>query len=330
MTGIQRYPDFESAYLEQLFDIYKNPQFINSPRGNKSKETLSVSYCIENPRERLVRCKARKYNLVFNFAEVLWYLAASSELAHMAFYGPLMSKFSADGQRLQGTAYGPRIFFAGPAQVNQWTNVVRTLRADPDSKRALIQIFAAEELIDVSSIDVACTVGLQYFIREGKVHSTGFMRANDAFRGCVSDVFAFTFLHELMACDLGLELGEYAHMVSSYHIYDYDTPRVVAMLEDPSRIDDATPFPKMPSGDNWPHIRAVIAHERALRLAHVSMTAADIERLPLPAYLQHVVCLFAIHAERHHAKRIDREKLALLPACFARSLENLYRAELAR
>ena len=92
----------------------------------------------------------------------------------------------------------------------------------------------------------------------------------------------------------------------------------------------ATPFPQMPSGDNWPHIRAVIAHERALRLAHVSMTAADIERLPLPAYWQHVVCLFAIHAERHHAKRIDREKLALLPACFARSLENLYRAELAR
>ena len=39
------------------------------------------------------------------------------------------------------------------------------------------------------------------------------MRANDAYRGNASDVFSFTFLQELLAHQLDLELGSYTHVV---------------------------------------------------------------------------------------------------------------------
>ena len=324
MSGVPSYPVFEAAYVDQLKLVYETPQFKNAPRGNRSHENLSVAFRIENPRDRLVRVAARKYNVVFNFAEVLWYLSGSPELAMIAFYAPLISKYSADGHRLQGTAYGPRLFQYGGAAVNQWNTVLNVLKEDPDSKRAFMQIFAAEELLIQNNIDVACTLGLQYFIREGSLHGAGFMRANDAFRGVVSDVFAFTFLLELMASELGLQLGGYTHLVSSYHVYEADFSRVTAVLNDPRAVDGATPFPSMPKGDNWASIRDVLRLERDLRCKHLTLTRAGLERLSLPTYWRDVVCLFALNAERTHSGKVDREKLALLPPCFGRLLENLW------
>jgi hypothetical protein len=63
MTTIPKYPDFESAYLDQLERVYKEPQFTNPPRGNPSREILSLAYRMEDPRERAVRRAARRTNL---------------------------------------------------------------------------------------------------------------------------------------------------------------------------------------------------------------------------------------------------------------------------
>jgi thymidylate synthase len=324
MSHIVSYPDFHAAYLTELRRVCEQAEFVNAPRGNRSREILSVAYRIENPRERIVRRVGRKYNLFFNFAEVLWYLSGSSELAMIACYGPLIARYSADGHRLNGSAYGPRIFQYGGACINQWDSVVRVLREDPDSKRAFIQVFSPAELLQPGNIDVACTLGLQYFIREGALHAAGFMRANDAFRGSVSDVFAFTFLQELMANELGLKLGTYTHFVSTYHVYDADLPRVRATLDDPRELEGAKSFPEMPAGNNWASIRRVLELERNLRQGTLRLKTSDLAKLDLPPYWRNVVCLFALHAEFRHDERIDAEKVALLPACFGSAVRNLW------
>ena len=114
-----------------------------------------------------------------------------------------MTKYSADGRTLQGTAYGPRIFNYPRVDLDQWARIRTVLREDPDSKRAGIQIFDPIELRESNNIDVACTLALQFLIRDGALCTVGFMRANDAFRGMVSDIFSFTMLQELMARQLG-------------------------------------------------------------------------------------------------------------------------------
>ena len=51
------------------------------------------------------------------------------------------------------------------------------------------------------------------------------MRSNDAYIGLAHDVFAFTFMQEIVARDVGLDLGTYTHSVGSLHLYDQDERR---------------------------------------------------------------------------------------------------------
>jgi thymidylate synthase len=261
---------------------------------------------------------------VFNFAEVLWYLSGRDCLDQIEFYAPTMRNYSADGKVLTGTAYGPRIFDFGFANIDQWNSIIRTLREDPDSKRAMIQIFTPEELLIEANIDVACTIGLQYMIREGELHAVTFMRANDAFRGAVSDVFSFTFLQELLAHQLGLQLGTYTHVAGSYHLYAADDARADELLADTTDEVSEAPFPRMPDGDNWPAIREVLAIEQSIRTGRVALGRSKIESLQIDPYWQQIVGLFALYGQLRFGPRVDEELLDFLTPLYSSMFTNVW------
>jgi thymidylate synthase len=318
-----QYDNFDEAYLTLLRRVRDHPEFRNAPRGFRSREVLGVTYRLTNPRERIVRTPSRRTNIIFNFAESLWYLSGSNSLDMMCFYAPSMGKYSADGRTLRGTAYGPRIFTFGGAGVDQWGSVVKTLRADPDSKRALIQIFAPEELLDPENIDVACTIGLQYLIRHGRLHAVSFMRANDAYRGAVSDVFSFTFLQEVLAHQLGLELGSYTHVAGSYHLYESDDGLADRVLADAAPVN-FEPFPVMPAGDNWDALHQIFTLERALRNGQLILGPRDIEKLGLPHYWAQVIALLSLHARYRHDRTVDSDLMGVLDPLYVRLVKNCW------
>ncbi len=99
------------------------------------------------------------------------------------------------------------------------------------------------------------------FCAERKIIHDDLMRANDAFRGIVSDVFSFTFVQELLARQLGLEVGSYCHMVGSAHVYESDyqwAEKVIAEAEKIQSYMYPFSFPRMPLGDNWRYIHVVL------------------------------------------------------------------------
>ncbi|HEV2342909.1 MAG TPA: thymidylate synthase [Actinocrinis sp.] len=306
---------FQDAYLHHLRASFEQPEFTNSPRGQDSFERLGVSFRLTDPAQRHIRLPARKTNLVFNFAEALWYLSGTDDLAHIAYYAPNMVKYSADGTTLAGTAYGTRIF-RHRGGLDQWRSVQETLAADRDSKRAVIQIFEADELTVPGNIDVACTLALQFMIRDDRLHAVGFMRANDAFRGVVSDVFSFTFLLEVMARQLGLEIGTYTHHVGSFHVYKSDADWVNRVLDQDPGDHDGEPFPAMPHGDVRLHLEQVLDWERALRLDDRQLDADRLQALDLPEYWRHVLGLFELYRQIKHGTHQDPRVLDLLPAVY--------------
>ncbi|MER6913561.1 thymidylate synthase [Streptomyces sp. NPDC000594] len=321
------YRTVEDAYLRELRETHDHAAHVNAPRGFPSRERLGVSFAVRDPVQRHVALPRRRANPVFNFAEVLWYLSGSPDLDFIAHYAPSIRAYSADGATLAGTAYGPRIFrYRGPAPgggLDQWRTVREVLADDPDSKRAVVQIFDPAELRIPGNIDVACTLSLQFLIREGRLHGIGAMRANDAYRGMVSDVFSFTFLLELLARELGLEVGGYVHQVGSYHIYDSDLCRVTAVLDEavtrgPSPGPDL--FPALPAGDNWPWIHEVLRLEALLRADALGLGADDIRRLPLPEYWQDVVALLELHRRLTYEGSLDGRLMAALPPLFRRMM----------
>jgi thymidylate synthase len=316
MTDVPSFPTFEDAYLAQLRRTFEEPQFENAPRGSRSVERLGVAFRLEDPIQRHVMTPERQANLVFCFAEALWYLAGSDRLDVISYYAPSIRRYSEDGQTLRGTAYGPRIFDFRRSGLDQWDTVVQTLRDDPDSKRAVIQVFDGHELRIPGNIDVACTLALQFLIREGRLSAIGYMRANDAFRGSVSDVFSFTFLLELLARQLGLGVGTYTHLVGSYHVYLSDAEwvrRVLCAVRHQEPAPARTlPFPAMPAEDNWPHVHTVLWWEDALRRNVRRLTLDELFELPLPEYWQHVLIILELYRQLRHDDEVDPDLVSAL------------------
>lgn len=324
-----RYLGFNAAYLDQVARLLDHAEFRNAPRGNDSQEVLGARFVLENPRRRLVTAGSRRSNIVFNFAEALWYFAGRDDLAYLSYYAPGVARFVSGASSLTGTAYGPRIFRHGQSEVDQWRSVVDTLAEDPDSKRAVVSIFQPEELRVSNNPDVACTIALQFLLRERRLHCIGFMRANDVYRGMVSDVFSFTFLQELLAHELGVDLGTYTHMVGSLHLYAPDITAAERLGSEPD--DHESPMPAMPRGDQRPFVTGVMGVEEELRANRRRLECRDLAGLGLPWYWTQVLVLFELYRRvRYDGPRDSADLLAFLHPVYRRMTVNKFPALLGR
>ena len=218
------YSNFTEAYVDLCKQIRDNTQHVSSPRGMKIKENLGVQFRIINPRDRLPRVAARNFSLAYFVAETLWYLNADDSTEWISYYAPFWSNIS-DNNKTANSAYGARIFKTHPrignGNIVQWDYVKEELRKDPDSRRAVIHIRTPSDSI-IESKDVPCTLSLQFFIRENKLHLHVSMRSSDIILGLAYDVPAFTTIQEILANELGVELGEYVHTSNSLHCYERD------------------------------------------------------------------------------------------------------------
>lgn len=97
-------------------------------------------------------------------------------------------------------------------------DVIRILRNTPESRRAVIGI--RDNAKDIPSDNPACLQMLQYMVRDGKLHCWAVMRSNDAVRASFMNMFAFILLQKEFAGKLGIEVGEYTHFATNYHVYE--------------------------------------------------------------------------------------------------------------
>lgn len=190
----------------------------SAPRGMKVKELINVCVEIENPRDRIVNVPERNINMAYAFGELCWYLSGRNDLKMMKYYSRFMVRGTDDGETLN-SAYGYRIFSGKHPCIpfNQFENVKRLLKKDPDSRQAIIHLHTPN---NKKTNDEVCTLSLQFLIRNGKLDMITTMRSNDIVLGFTYDVFAFTMLQEILANELSVDLGKYFHNAGSMHIYE--------------------------------------------------------------------------------------------------------------
>jgi thymidylate synthase len=188
------------------------------PRGLATREVFDVRLRLSRPRARLVHVPpARVLNSAFAVAEAVWILSGS-DAPWIYEYNERLRQY-ADSGVLRG-AYGPRLRRWG-GHTDQLAGVVELLRRDPDSRRAVIQLY--DPARDGAGYrDVPCTLGYRFVIRDGRLHMSTTMRSQDLWLGFPYDVFSATVLQELIAGWLDVELGDYHHHVDSLHLYEHD------------------------------------------------------------------------------------------------------------
>jgi thymidylate synthase len=119
---------------------------------------------------------------------------------------------------------------------------------------------AAEDLAEaVEAADVPCCTTLQFLLRDGRLNLITYMRSNDIFTGFGYDIFFFTMLQELLACELEVALGWYQHVVGSLHLYDQDRRRALAAIE------SSPDLVVMPPMTNPADLKRVLHYEKEIR-----------------------------------------------------------------
>ncbi|PKV84230.1 thymidylate synthase [Streptomyces sp. TLI_146] len=190
------------------------------PRGLVTTEVIGAHLTLTQPRRRLVNVPpVRILNAAFAAAEAVWILSGA-DAAWICTYNQRMTQYAEAG-RLRG-AYGPRMRAWKPG-CDQIDHVRQTLLADPDSRRALIQLYDPGRDIPHHS-DIPCTLNYRFYVRSGRLDMHTTMRSQDLWLGFCYDLFTATILHELMAHWVGAELGHYHHHVDSLHLYETNLP----------------------------------------------------------------------------------------------------------
>jgi thymidylate synthase len=306
---------FTDAYVAVLRRIVTDPEYETSGRGKDGLEVPNISFRLTDVAQRTPFLAARRANIVFNYAELLWYVSGRNDVAMISYYAPRLAKLSLNGTTLTGTAYGPRLFRPdGDDGLSQFDRCIRTLREDPDSKRAAMIVMRPHEPIGRDNPDVACTLGLQFMLRGGRLHATGYMRGNDAVIGLLCDTFSFTLIQEMAARRLGVEPGSYTHHVGSMHINALDRDKVIEILAE-ADSSFAPQFPAQPMpGLSSAELELLMDWEAALRTGAGELTASTVARLPLPAYWQQVLLLFNAYRQIQAGTRVTDDTTNALTA----------------
>jgi thymidylate synthase len=185
-----------------------------SRAGNIVGEVINAITIIEDPRKCAITSDIRRMSVNYAVGELLWYMSKSNKLSDIERYSKAWTGLSDDGV-LVNSAYVHRIHTA--FGFDQWDFVKEKLTADPNSRQAVIHI---KDASDKPTKDTPCTVCLQFSIRDNRLYMTTYMRSNDLWLGMPYDFFAFMSFQNLLAMELGVELGTYTHIAGSLHLYE--------------------------------------------------------------------------------------------------------------
>jgi len=173
--------------------------------------------------------------------------------------------------------------------INQLAQVRDLLKRKQSSRRAVIQLYSAEDISNEHA-DVPCTCTLQFMVRKSYLNLFVSMRSNDAYIGLPHDVFAFTMIQELLARELGVRLGRYKHAVGSLHLYDVNVDEARRYVDE--GWQSTALMPPMPKGDPWRAIDILKKVEADLR----NGMKVDLFNLSIDNYWKDLATMLAIYA----------------------------------
>jgi thymidylate synthase len=211
-----------------------------------------------NPCERVLFDPVRDANPFFHLHECLWMMAGRRDVAPLAEFNSRMGEFSDDGETYNG-AYGFRWRYQ--AGFDQLPILVDLLKKDPDTRRAVLQMWSAypdlitDKVYGKMSKDLPCNMLVCFKIRKGALNMTVYNRSNDLVWGCYgANAVHFSFLQEYMAGMIGVPVGTYYQVSDSLHVYTnvIDSGKAGGSFNAcPYAMGMVNPYPIMDRPEHW-------------------------------------------------------------------------------
>lgn len=182
-----------------------------------TKALFNVGFYLENPSEKIITNKERKFSEKYAESEWAWYLSGDRSVERLgAIHGkiPPIWMRMADEDGNVNSNYGWQW-----KRNNQLYKVIAMLENNPNTRQAVISIYDGKE-IDSYSKDTPCTYAVQFTILNNKLCMSVLMRSNDLWYGFCNDQYQFASLQQIVADSLSIEIGWYYHYAHNMHLYN--------------------------------------------------------------------------------------------------------------
>ena len=215
-----RYQTLQEAYEGTRHYLRYDGDIIatkSSKGDSKAIELLNQSITINDVCQINIYNPKRKFNVRYALLEFMWYLSQDQNVRNIGKAASTWKDIaSVDG--LVHSNYGVCLH-------NGWDRVVNELVRFPESRRAVIALNQPD--VDYGMKDVPCTMFVQFFVRDDKLHLIWNMRSSDFAFGFCNDVAVGMLFLQMMRNELmertdipWIGLGSFTYNATSLHCYE--------------------------------------------------------------------------------------------------------------
>jgi len=193
----------------------------------------------------------KKLHLKSIVHELLWFLKGETNIEYLQENGVKIWDEWANESGDLGPVYGHQWRNWNSEEIDQITELIDTLKTNPNSRRMLVSAWNPSVLPDttksfaenVANGKVAlppCHAFFQFYVSEGKLSCQLYQRSADIFLGVPFNIASYALFTMMIAQVCDLEVGEFIHTFGDAHIYNNHFEQVKLQL---SR--DVKELPKM-------------------------------------------------------------------------------------
>ncbi|MBU46375.1 MAG: thymidylate synthase [Flavobacteriales bacterium] len=162
----------------------------------------------------------KKLHLKSIIHELLWFLKGDTNIKYLRENGVRIWDEWADKNGDLGHVYGYQ-WRSWPApdgkHVDQISEVVDTLKKNPDSRRIIVSAWNVGEIKQMAL--PPCHAFFQFYVADGKLSCQLYQRSADIFLGVPFNIASYSLLTIMMAQVCNLQVGDFIHTLGDAHIY---------------------------------------------------------------------------------------------------------------
>ena len=188
----------------------------------------------------------KKLHLKSIIHELLWFLKGDTNIEYLNNNNVKIWDAWADENGNLGPVYGHQWRNWNSEGIDQITEVIETIKTNPDSRRMLISAWNPSVLPDTSisfSENVAngkaalppCHAFFQFYVTDGKLSCQLYQRSADIFLGVPFNIASYALFTMMMAQVCNLKPGDFIHTFGDAHIYNNHSEQIELQLSRETR-----------------------------------------------------------------------------------------------
>ena len=217
-------------YLDLVKHVLENGNEKSDRTGTGTKSVFGYQMRFDLS-EGFPMVTTKKLHLKSIIFELLWFLKGDTNIQYLQENGVKIWDEWADKNGNLGPVYGHQWRNWNSTDLDQISDVITTLKNNPDSRRMLVTAWNPGVLPDTSvsfSENVKngkaalppCHAFFQFYVHNNRLSCQLYQRSADIFLGVPFNIASYALLTHMIAHVCNLEVGDFVHTFGDAHIYN--------------------------------------------------------------------------------------------------------------